>query len=150
MSSTEPPPPPGHRAAGQALSARPREIRIGRKLAARRCADLVEPAREFARAREPCRRRRAVAGPAVAVAASAPLDVNGLAGGGILSEQGAGSREQENPEHSRPLGIAATNALSHDCSLPDRSLLPQFSPTSSASTPSARTGTESPTRSPAR
>src|SRR5256886_11029683 len=32
----------------------------------------------------------------------------------------------------------------------NRYLLPQFSPTSSASTPSARTGTESPTRSPAR
>src|SRR3989449_4490057 len=146
----EPPLPPGHRAARQAFVDRPLEIRVGRKLAARRRADLVEPAREVARAREHVRRRRAVAGPRISVTARTPLHVHPLAGSRVLCGEGAGSGEryraggceQNHPEHE--------SALSHGCSLPDRSLLPQFSPTSSASTPSARRGTESPTRSPAR
>src|SRR5207249_6988417 len=95
----ETPLPPGHRTAGQALVDRPLEIRIGRKLAARRRADLVEPARDVARPREHVRRRRAVASPAVAGAAGAPFDVHDTSRGRVLtSDQGAGSGEPEGPE----------------------------------------------------
>src|SRR3989454_3426632 len=141
----EPPPPPRHRAPGEPVVDRPREIRVGRKLAARRRADLVEPAGEVAGAREHVRCRRAVAGTIITVTTRTPLHVDNLPSRGVLGrEAGDERREKADQRRNREARLSHARLPSPASRLPFRS-----SPTFSASTPSARTGTGSPTRSPA-
>ncbi len=76
--------PAGHRRAAQPLVDRPHQVGVGRQLAARRGADLVDCAREVARPGQHVARGGPVPRAAVAVAAGAPFHVDPLAGGGVL------------------------------------------------------------------
>src|SRR6266853_104515 len=98
----EPRLPSGHRAPGKPLVDRPQQVRVGWELAARRRADLVQPAGEVARPREHVRRRRAVAGPAIAVTARAPLHVDRFPGRRVLGGEKHRQREHGSPDHFAP------------------------------------------------
>ena len=129
-----------HRAAGEPLVDGAQQIGIRRQLAARRAANLVDGAREVAGPGQHRVGRGTVAGAIVSVTTRAPLDVHFLTGGRVLCGEGAGSGERYRPGSDEQRN-AHQRSLNHGRS--------RFSPTSSASTPSGRRGTESPTRSPA-
>src|SRR5713226_822282 len=132
--------PCGHRRAGQPFIYRAPQIGVGGKLAARRRTYLIEGvASEIARWRDHMAGTLTVAFAVHAVAASAPLHVDGLARGGVLrKEQGAVSWEQESAKNK--------DLLNHACF---RLLAPRSLrlPTSVASIPSDHRGRAPPTRS---
>src|SRR6266852_3553426 len=98
----EPRLPSGHRAPGKPLVDRPQQIRVGWELAARRRADLIQPAGEVARAREHVRRGRAVASPAIAVTARTPLHVDRFAGRRVFGGEKHREREHWSADHFAP------------------------------------------------
>ena len=80
----EPALPGRHRAAGEPVVDRAHQVRVGRQLAARRGAHLVDRSGEVAGARQHRRRGGTVAGAGLAVTAGAPFHIDVLAGGGVL------------------------------------------------------------------
>src|SRR5438034_110355 len=136
-----------HGRAGEAFVDRAQHVLVRGQLAARGRADLVDRAGEIARPGQHVRRRRPIPGARVAVTAGAPFHIDALAGGGVLSDEGAGSGERYARGGHEQRHPKQESALSHDRSpLP----APRSSPTFSASIRSDHKGRGSPTRSRAR